>query len=137
MLCILAQNLSDPRASAWAPVLLLVAIAGAFVTGTIVFSRLIGPGRSGPGKQMTYESGMVPVGDARRRFNVRFYLVAMCFLVFDVEIVFFYPWAVAFPQAAWEGQPYAATLLVAMLIFVALLALAYAYEWGKGVFRWD
>lgn len=137
MSCILAQVLSDPRAGAWAPVLLLVGIAGAFVAGTIVLSRLIGPSRSGPGKQMAYESGMVPVGDARRRFNVRFYLVAMCFLVFDVEIVFFYPWAAAFPQAAWEGQPYAGALLAAMLIFVALLGVAYAYEWGKGVFRWD
>ncbi len=137
MLCLLAQNLTDPRAGTWAPVLVLIGIALAFVVGTILLSRWIGPRRTSPAKQMTYESGMVPVGDARRRFNVRFYLVAMCFLVFDVEIVFFYPWAVAFPQAAWERSPDSGPLLAAMLIFVALLGLAYAYEWAKGVFAWD
>ena len=129
---ILAQ--SAPRSS-WAPVVLLLLIGIGFAVGNVVLSVLIGPSRTGPGKETTYESGMMPVGDTHRRFNVRFYIVAMIFLVFDVEIVFMYPWATIF-------APYAKTsigglLLVEMVVFVALLILAYVYAWGKGVFRWD
>lgn len=132
----LAQSGSDPRV-AWLPVVLLVLMGLAFVIGTIAMSLLIGPARTGPGKEITYESGMVPTGDARRRFNVRFYLVAMVFLVFDVEIVFFYPWATIFPEAVAKNLPYTGLLLVEMLVFAGILLVAYLYAWGKGVFRWD
>jgi NADH-quinone oxidoreductase subunit A len=124
-------------------VVLLLVIAIAFAAGSIILSVIIGPRRDGPGKAITYESGMVPVGDARRRFHVRFYLVAMIFLVFDVEIVFFYPWATLFPDAVVrdfplkDGTAFSALLLGEMLIFVAILLIAYFYAWGKGVFRWD
>jgi len=122
---------------AWAPVVVLIVIAILFAVGNIVLSTLIGPSRTGPGKEATYESGMVPVGDTRKRFNVRFYIVAMIFLVFDVEIVFFYPWASIFPQYV-QYYPEASTrLLFSMIIFVGVLLLAYIYAWGKGVFRWD
>jgi NADH-quinone oxidoreductase subunit A len=125
---------ADPRSS-WAPVVLLLVIA----IGNIVISLVIGPKRTGPGKEITYESGMVPVGDTRRRFNVQFYVVAMIFLVFDVEIVFFYPWATIFaPSVQNTADPGLSTLLlVEMLVFVGILLLAYVYAWGKGVFRWD
>ncbi|HXE55082.1 MAG TPA: NADH-quinone oxidoreductase subunit A, partial [Tepidisphaeraceae bacterium] len=83
----------------WAPVVLLLVIAIGFAVVNVTASLLIGPSRTGPGKEATYESGMVPFGDTRKRFNVRFYIVAMIFLVFDVEIVFFYPWATVFPDA--------------------------------------
>jgi NADH-quinone oxidoreductase subunit A len=131
---LLAQVLNEPR-NAWAPVVLLLLIGIGFAVGNIVLSSIIGPSRTGPGKETTYESGMMPIGDTHRRFNVRFYIVAMIFLVFDVEIVFMYPWASIF-------TPYAKTdigqlLLVEMLIFVGLLVLAYVYAWGKGVFKWD
>lgn len=131
-------SMPDPR-SAWLPVVLLIGIAIIFCTATIILSRLIGPARTGRVKEGVYESGMVPVGDARRRFNVRFYLVAMIFLVFDVEIVFFYPWASIFPQAvnAPGLDSLAARLLISMLVFIAILLVAYFYAWGKGVFRWD
>src|SRR5687768_5087438 len=89
---------SDPRI-AWLPVVLLVIMGLGFAVANIVLSLILGPKRTGPGKETTYESGMIPTGDARRRFNVRFYIVAMVFLVFDVEIVFFYPWATLFPEA--------------------------------------
>ena len=125
---------SDPRV-AWAPVVLLIIIALLFAVGNIVLSTLIGPGRTGDVKSGTYESGMVPFGDTRRRFNVRFYIVAMIFLVIDVEIVFFYPWATIFARYVQIGR--GTLLFVEMLIFVALLLLAYVYAWGKGVFRWD
>jgi NADH-quinone oxidoreductase subunit A len=125
----------------WAPVVLLLVIAMGFGIVNVVASILIGPSRTGPGKEATYESGMVPIGDTRKRFNVRFYIVAMIFLVFDVEIVFLYPWATIFAPAARvttpEGRAFGAMLLVEMGIFVAILLLAYLYAWGKGVFRWD
>src|SRR3954469_13263245 len=87
---LLAQT-TEPR-NAWAPAVLLLLIGIGFAVGTIVPSSVTGPPRTGPGKETAYESGMVPVGDTHRRFNVRFYVVAMIFLVFDVEIVFMYPW---------------------------------------------
>jgi NADH-quinone oxidoreductase subunit A len=135
-----AGTAPSPR-MAWAPVVLLVVIAIGFGVGNLVISLIIGPSRSGPGKETTYESGMVPVGDTRQRFNVRFYIVAMIFLVFDVEIVFMYPWATIFAPASQAGAiggfNFAGFLLVEMFIFVAILLLAYFYAWGKGVFRWD
>jgi NADH:ubiquinone oxidoreductase subunit 3 (subunit A) len=126
----------------WLPVFFLLLIAIGFAAVNIIASVIIGPKKTGPGKESTYESGMVPIGDARRRFNVRFYLVAMIFLVFDVEIVFFYPWATLFPVAVNQPAPAGAPnlapmLLISMLVFVAILLVAYFYAWGKGVFRWD
>jgi NADH-quinone oxidoreductase subunit A len=147
-LWLLAQNVphapTGPRSS-WAPVVLLILIALAFTVGNLVLSLVIGPSRTGPGKEQTYESGMVPVGDTHKRFNVRFYIVAMIFLVIDVDIVFMYPWATIFAPGLRQtsttvtGQSIdmGAMLLIEMIIFIAILLLAYFYAWGKGVFRWD
>lgn len=136
----LAQQTAE-NTDSWAPVVLLLVIGIGFAITNIAASLIIGPSRTGPGKEATYESGMVPIGDTRKRFNVRFYIVAMIFLVFDVEIVFLYPWATIFaPSAANRTEPgrqFGAMLLVEMGIFVAILLLAYIYAWGKGVFRWD
>jgi NADH-quinone oxidoreductase subunit A len=124
--------------SAWLPVVLLIIMGLGFAVSNIVGSILIGPSRTGPAKSATYESGMMPIGDARRRFNVRFYIVAMIFLVIDVEIVFFYPWASIFSHVVRKGSPEQSTVLLwEMIVFVALLLVAYIYAWGKGVFRWD
>ena len=138
---LLAQQAVE-NSDSWAPVVLLLVIGIGFAVSNIAASLLIGPSRTGPGKEATYESGMVPIGDTRKRFNVRFYIVAMIFLVFDVEIVFLYPWATIFAPAAGNrlapnGRQFGAMLLVEMGIFVAILLLAYVYAWGKGVFRWD
>ena len=138
---VLAQQMVE-NTDSWAPVILLLVIAIGFAVTNIVASLLIGPSRTGPGKEETYESGMVPIGDTRKRFNVRFYIVAMIFLVFDVEIVFLYPWATIFSPAASNrtapgGHAFGGMLLVEMGIFIAILLLAYIYAWGKGVFRWD
>ena len=127
---------ADPRIS-WLPVVLLIVIGVGFAIGNIALSLVLGPRRSGPGKAITYESGMVPIGDTRRRFNVRFYLVAMIFLVFDVEIVFFYPWATVFPDAVVQRASNSLALLLEMVVFVIILLIAYFYAWGKGVFKWD
>ena len=81
---------------------------------------------------------MMPIGDTRRRFNVRFYIVAMIFLVIDVEIVFFYPWATIFAPVIQTGtREQGNLLLLEIILFVAILLVAYLYAWGKGVFRWD
>ncbi len=135
-LFILAQHVSEPRV-AWAPVLLLILIGAGFAVGNLVLTSLIGPSRTGPGKEQTYESGMVPVGDTRKRFNVRFYLVAILFVAFDVEVVIMYPWAAAFPHAVIHEPHLAALMLVGMLIFTGVLVLGFLYDWGKGTFRWD
>lgn len=138
---LLAQETSGPR-MAWAPIVLLLVLAIGFGVVNVALSLLIGPHRTGKGKETTYESGMVPVGDTRQRFNVRFYIVAMIFLVFDVEIVFMYPWATIFAPACQGatkifGVDFATFLLLEMFVFVGILLLAYFYAWGKGVFRWD
>jgi len=129
-----AEALNEPR-NAWAPVVLLLVIGIGFAVGNVVLSSIIGPSRTGPGKETTYESGMVPIGDTHRRFNVRFYIVAMIFLVIDVDIIFMYPWATIFSSHV--NSPIGGMLLVEMFIFVGLLVVAYLYAWGKGVFRWD
>ncbi len=126
----------DPR-TAWAPVVLLILIGIGFVVGNIVLSTTIGPRRTGPGKESTYESGMVPIGDTRKRFNVRFYIVAMVFLVFDVEIVFLYPWATVFPTYAQYAPEDSVTLIIRIAIFVGLLLLSYVYAWGKQIFDFE
>jgi NADH:ubiquinone oxidoreductase subunit 3 (subunit A) len=136
---LLAASLEPEPQNAWAPVVLLIVMAVGFAVTNVAASLIIGPSRTGPGKETTYESGVVPVGDTRKRFNVRFYIVAMIFLVFDVEIVFFYPWATIFGDAVARpglGIP-GGLLLLEMMIFVAILLLAYVYAWGKGVFQWD
>jgi NADH-quinone oxidoreductase subunit A len=140
MLSLLAQTAPDTTAS-WAPVVLLLVIGIGFAIGNIMISVIVGPSRTGPGKEETYESGMVPVGDTHKRFNVRFYIVAMIFLVIDVEIVFFYPFATIFaPYVQHDkaaGTHDSLIMLVSILLFVAILLLAYIYAWAKGVFRWD
>src|SRR5580692_10068861 len=85
--------------STWAPVVLLILVGVGFTVVNLILSILVGPGRTGKVKESTYESGMVPFGDARKKFNVRFYIVAMIFLVFDVDIIFFYPWATIYAPA--------------------------------------
>ena len=97
------RSASPSAVQSSAPVVLLLVIAIGFAVVNIAASIIVGPSRTGPGKEITYESGMVPVGDTRKRFNVRFYIVAMIFLVFDVEIVFFYPWATIFAKHVRDG----------------------------------
>ena len=107
-----------------------------FGVGNLIVTHLLGPGRRGSVKGITYESGMNPIGSARRRFNVRFFIVAMTFLLFDVEIVFLYPWAVTFPSldadSGWNG-----IFLGRMLFFILTSIIAFVYAWRKGVFRYD
>ena len=100
----------------------------------------------GPVKDTAYECGMPALNDARRRYNIRFYIVAMLFMLFDVEVVFLWPWAVAFYRAAMRGVTFPLDngvtvgkefLLIGMGVFFALLLFGLVYEWKKGAFEWD
>jgi NADH-quinone oxidoreductase subunit A len=126
--------------SHYGPLGILVLIAIAFGAGTVVFSRLIdrltGTHSEGQVKGMTYEAGVNPIGDVHRRFNVRFYIVAITFLVFDVEIVFLYPWATVFPSLSQESG-LGLLFLGRMMFFILTSIIAFAYAWRKGVFRYD
>ncbi len=118
------------------PILILILMAVTFAVANVVLTLILGPQRDGAVKAMTYESGMNPIDTARKRFNVRFYIIAMAFLVFDVEIIFLYPWATTFtnidPQSA-EGPIF----LGRVLFFMLTTIIAYIYGYRKGVFRFD
>ena len=120
--------------SAYMPVFVILMMAITFAVANLVGTSLLGPGRQGTRKGMSYESGMNPVGTARKRFNVRFYLIAMVFLVFDVEIIFLYPWAATFTHLQ-VGSPEAAMWLGRILFFLLTTVVAYLYGYRKGVFR--
>lgn len=122
--------------ASYIPIGLLVLMAVIFGVVNVVASGLLGPSRKGEIKEATYESGMEPIGTARRRFNIRFYILAMTFLVFDVEIIFLYPWAVTFAQLT-PRSPEAALFLGRIAFFIGASVIAYIYAWRKGVFRWD
>ena len=125
----------------WAAVGVLLLMAIAFGAGNVFLTHVLGPSRKGEVKGTVYESGMNPVGDARRRFNVRFYVVAMTFLLFDVEIVFLYPWAMTFPalndMAGSVGAELTPWFVARALFFVLTTVIAFAYAFRKGVFRYD
>ena len=134
------------------PVFLFVVLVVAMAVLTLVAAHLIGPRRRSAVKYMPYESGMDPVGDARQRFDIRFYLVAIEFLVFDVELLFLYPWAVAgggkaaasaggarMPEsgeAALRQLVQSPPVFWGVMFFIGLLVAGFAYTWRKGVFQW-
>lgn len=111
----------------------------AFVAGNaammIVMSHMMGPRRPTAVKGQPYESGIPPLGGARTRFSVKFYLVAMMFIVFDVEMVFLIPWAAIYFRGT--GATSMGALLIDMLVFLATLFVGYIYAWKRGAFRWD
>jgi NADH-quinone oxidoreductase subunit A len=118
------------------PLLIYAVILVGFVATSLILTHVIGPRKKTPVKQMPYESGMDPVGDARQPFDVKFYLVAILFLVFDVELLFLYPWAVSAYEDAGVPATLRDTVYGVMLVFMATLAIAFVYAWRKGVFRW-
>ena len=142
MTAFVLANGSDDYA-AYLPVLILIVIAVGFGATNLALPWIVawvfGTSRTGKTKELTYESGVNPIGTARKRFNLRFYVLAMTFLVFDVEIVFLYPWATVFPNLA-RGEAsdgMGGLFLVRMLFFIATSVVAYVYAWRKGVFRYD
>jgi NADH-quinone oxidoreductase subunit A len=118
------------------PLFIYALVLLGFVATNLVLARVAGPKKRSAVKEMPYESGMDPVGDARQAFDVRFYLVAILFLVFDVELLFLYPWAVSAYSDAGIPAELRDTVFTLMLVFIGTLAIAYVYAWRKGVFRW-
>lgn len=118
------------------PLLVYAIILVGFVLTNLALTHLIGPRKKTPVKQMPYESGMDPIGDARQPFDVKFYLVAILFLVFDVELLFLYPWAVSAYVDGGVPPQLSGTVFGVMLVFMATLTIAFIYAWRKGVFRW-
>ncbi|HNW58554.1 MAG TPA: NADH-quinone oxidoreductase subunit A [bacterium] len=115
------------------PLLLLFAVA-AFLGGAILLlTHLFGPSRPNPLKLSAYESGKIPIGGPRIRFSIRFYIIAMLFVLFDIELVFFYPWAVVFRQYLSLGG----FIFVEMIVFIGLLLAGYLYAWKKGALEWE
>lgn len=128
--------LAESNLASYIPVAIAIVMSAVFAAANIGLSLALGPRLAGAVKGIAYESGMNPIGSARKRFNVRFYVVAMTFLLFDVEVIFLYPWAVAYTQL--EPQSAEAGLFLArILFFIATSVVAYIYAWRKGVFRWD
>ncbi len=107
-----------------------------FVATNLVLASVAGPKKRTAVKEMPYESGMDPIGDARQPFDVKFYLVAILFLVFDVELFFLYPWAVTAYVDGGIPVGLRDTVFIVMLVFMTTLVIAYIYAWRKGVFRW-
>jgi NADH:ubiquinone oxidoreductase subunit 3 (subunit A) len=123
------------------PIFLYLIAVVLFAAGVLVVTHLpfLKPRKRTPVKLMPYESGMDPIGDARQHFDVKFYLVAILFLVFDVELLFLYPWAVAAyapPEAPLLPAELKTIVFWQVIVFLVTLAVAYVYAWRKGVFTW-
>jgi len=116
------------------PIIAILSIAVIFAVVLVKLSTLMGPSNPNKVKLSTYESGMEPVGSARRKFSVKFYMVAVSFIVFDLEVVYLYPWAVSFVNFPAKEMVYS---LIVALIFIVILIIGLLYEFKKGALKWD
>ena len=124
-------NLSD-----YLPIVLMFIVAIGFAAGNVLLSQLVGQHKATRTKTMPYECGKDPVGNAHERFSVKFYLIAMIFILFDIELIFLIPWAVVFKSFATAGRDLGTLIYVEMMLFVALLLVGYVYIIRKGLFDW-
>jgi NADH-quinone oxidoreductase subunit A len=115
---------------AYVPILILLGLTLANAVGMVALSHFVSPFRPTPVKQDPYESGVTPLGDTRERFSVKFYVVAILFIVFDLETIFLVAWGVVMRELGWEG-------FVAALIFIVVLTVGMIYEWKKGALEWE
>jgi NADH-quinone oxidoreductase subunit A len=113
----------------YAPILIFLAVATVFPVATLVIARLLRPSRYNKVKSEAYECGVPPSGEARARYPVRFYVIAVLFVVFDVETIFLFPWAVKYRALGLFG-------FAEMLVFLGILLVGYAYAWKKGALEW-
>jgi NADH-quinone oxidoreductase subunit A len=113
----------------WLSIVLMIALGAGFALISVLLSNVLGPRKPTPEKSAPYECGMPAVGDARERMSVQFYLVAMIFLLFDIEVAFLYPWAMALRDLGWPG-------FIQVVLFVSVLLAGYVYVWRKGALDW-
>ena len=126
--------MDDSQLSQYIPVLMLIVLAVCFAFGTLFFSVLVGKKGKRPAiKDTAYECGMLPIGEGSTRLSVKFYLVAMLFILFDIEVVFLYPWAVVYKQMLVD---HASTILGSMISFLVILFAGYIYALKKRAFDW-
>jgi NADH-quinone oxidoreductase subunit A len=132
--------MSEFSLMAYAPIGIMFLVAMGFAVSQLVVTHLIGPRKRTAVKLMPYESGKDPVGSARDRYSIKFYTVAVVFLLFDIEILFMVPFAVAFKslilQEASTGVAYGTIALIEILVFISTLIVGYIYVWKKGTFDW-
>jgi len=114
----------------WIPILILLVLTVGQAVGMVLLSHVVSPYRPTPAKSQPYESGMLPLGDTRERFSVKFYLVAILFIVFDLETIFLVSWGVVARALGWQG-------FIAAFIFIVVLTVGMIYEWKKGALEWD
>lgn len=114
----------------YVPIFLFILIATGFAVFTILFSRLVNAEKPNTVKLEPYECGIEAQGDARDRYSIRYYLIAMLFVIFDIETVFMFPWAVSLERLSWFG-------LIEMLVFLFILVVGYFYAWKKGALEWQ
>src|SRR6202165_2640705 len=114
----------------WFSILIMIALGAGFALVSIALSGVLGPRKPTPEKSAPYECGMPPVGDARERQSIRFYLIAMIFLLFDIEVALLYPWAMALRTLGWTGY-------IQVVLFTLVLAAGYLYIWKKGALDWS
>lgn len=123
------------------PILIVFIFVAGFAVTNIVLSHVVGKRKNTRAKLMPYECGMDPVGSAHQRFSVKFYLIAMLFILFDIEAVFLLPWAVVFKTMIGaltsHGQSARSFVFFEMMIFIAVLLVGYVYVWKKGLFEWN
>lgn len=112
------------------PIIILVALATALGVLVVIIGAVFGPHRPTRKKGNPYESGMIPYGSGQRRMSVRYYLIAVLFILFDVEVIFFLPWAVTFRKLGLYS-------LIEMLVFIFILTVGYIYVWKKGALEWE
>src|SRR6201990_565658 len=118
------------------PIVLMFVVALGFAAGNVLLSQLVGQHKATRTKTMPYECGKDPVGSARERFSVKFYLVAMIFILFDIELIFLIPWAVVFRSFVTGGRDLSNLIYIEMMLFVVLLLVGYVYILKKGLFDW-
>ncbi len=111
------------------PVLIMFIVAIGFSVAVVILSRLLGKRQDSREKLMAYECGNDPIGNARRRFSIKFYVIAMLFIIFDIELIFLYPWAVIYRNLKVSG-------LIEMIVFIGILLFGFIYVWKKGALEW-
>lgn len=122
--------MTQPLLAEYFPILVFLGIAGGIALAMVGGSMLLARQKPDPEKLSAYECGFEPFDDTRRRFDVRFYLVAILFIIFDLEVAFLFPWAVTFGDLGWFG-------FLSMMAFLAVLTVGFVYEWRKGALDWE
>lgn len=134
MINLKGKLLKETMLTEYIPIFLVFGFAIVFAVATVFSSNIFGPKRPGSEKLSTYESGMKPIGTTHERVSVKYYIVAMLFIIFDLEVIFVYPWAVQFKKLFAE---YGASVFFSMLVFLTVFEIGFLYAYKKGGFKWD